>query len=96
MHKMIHCNSELFCILPLANLMLIPMEDIFYRKKTYLIVFTSNHLVEVTTLFNYPAKPNSIWFTNSWDILVPISQKNSQRDVEVFLPYLLATKRPMM
>ena len=29
----IHCNSELFCILPLATLILIPMEDIFYEKK---------------------------------------------------------------
>ena len=30
----VHCNSELFCILPLATLILIPMEDIFMEKKS--------------------------------------------------------------
>ena len=43
MHNMIHCNSGLFCILPLATLILMPMEDIFYGKEKWKV--TSMHVI---------------------------------------------------
>ena len=46
MHNMIHCNSGLFCILSLANLILIPMEDIFYRKKERRFLLPGNTIPE--------------------------------------------------